>query len=90
MCDLSCDRNGLAAYAILLRGLSLCDQPFALSAVASALMGIFEADQAVIKSDVHESQWSEEGGHAPNGRELLYTRVHVLRNGRHIHTSVGR
>ncbi len=79
-CGLSYDRDGLAAYAILLRSLSLCGQTSAVNAVASALLGSVEADQSVIRPDDDGCHWSEEEVHVPNRKRTLYTRVNVPRN----------
>jgi len=69
------DRNRLASLAILLRGLRLCGQPFAVSADASWQLLRSEYLYTPAVSDSWREGWTEEAANAPN--ENVYTKIHV-------------
>jgi len=74
-CGADYGRNRLSSLAILLRGLRLCGQPFAVSADASWQL---LRDEYLYTPAVPESGragWTEEAANAPN--ENMYTKIHV-------------
>jgi len=74
-CGLDYDRNRLASLAILLRGLRLCGQPFAVSAGASWQLLRDEYLYAPVAPDSGRACLTEEAANAPN--ENMYTKIHV-------------
>ena len=65
-CGADYDRNRLASLAILLRGLRLCGQPFAVSADASWQSMRDEYLGAGSRPDAARAGWTE-AANAPNG-----------------------
>ena len=74
-CGADYDRNRLASLAILLRGLRLCGQPFAVSTDASWQLLRNEYLYAPAAPDGWRAGWTEEAANAPN--ENMYTKIHV-------------
>jgi putative transposase len=74
-CGADYDRDRLASLAILLRGMRLCGQPFAVSADASWQHMRDEYLYAPAVPDSWRAGWTEEAANAPN--ENVYTKVHV-------------
>jgi putative transposase len=74
-CGADYDRNRLASLAILLRGLRLCGQPFAVSADASWRLLRDEYLYAPAAPEGRTAGWTEEVANAPN--ENAYTKIHV-------------
>jgi len=74
-CGADYGRNRLSSLAILLRGMRLCGQPFAVSADASWQHMRDEYLYAPAVPDGWGAGWTEEAASAPN--ENVYTKVHV-------------
>jgi len=74
-CGADYGRNRLSSLAILLRGMRLCGQPFAVSADASWRLMRDEYLYAPAVPDGWGAGWTEEAANAPN--ENVYTKVHV-------------
>jgi putative transposase len=74
-CGADYDRNRLASLAILLRGMRLCGQPFAVSADASWQHMRDEYLYVPAVPDSWRAGWTEKAANAPN--ENVYTKVHV-------------
>jgi putative transposase len=66
-CGVDYDRNRLASLVILLRGMRLCGQPFAVSADASWQLLKSEYLYAPAVPDSWRAGWTEEAANAPNG-----------------------
>jgi len=73
-CGADYGRNRLASLAILLRGMRLCGQPFAVSADASWQLMRNEYLYAPAVPDSRRAGWTE-AANAPN--ENVYTKIHV-------------
>jgi len=65
-CGVDYDRNRLASLAILLRGLRLCGQPFAVSADASWQLLRDEYLYTPALPESGRAGWTEEAAKAPN------------------------
>jgi putative transposase len=66
-CGVDYDRNRLASLAILLRGLRLCGQPFAVSADASWQHMRDEYLPTFMRPEDERVSWTESVAYAPNG-----------------------
>ena len=71
-CGADYGRNRLSSLAILLRGLRLCGQPFAVSADTSWRLMRDEYLYAPAAPDSRGAGWTEEAANAPN--ENVYTK----------------
>ena len=74
-CGADYDRDRLASLAILLRGMRLCGQPFAVSADVSWQHMRDEYLYTPAVPDSWRAGWTEEVANAPN--ENVYTKIHV-------------
>ena len=73
-CGADYGRNRFSSLAILLRGMRLCGQPFAVSADASWRLMRDEYLYAPAAPDGWRAGWTEEAANAPNGS--VYENIH--------------